>query len=103
MAFYQGRLLLHKLRRLWLVFDSSEVLLLSYSGNLQESEFNPFTKRSHTPQYKKILESRKKLPVFSQMDEFLKMVRPLNVFSLYKGRVRVCFRRSPPQVPFERS
>ncbi|KAI0740348.1 pre-mRNA-splicing factor ATP-dependent RNA helicase PRP43 [Earliella scabrosa] len=38
-----------------------------------ESEHNPFTKRPHTPQYKKILESRKKLPVFSQMDEFLKM------------------------------
>ncbi|KAI0739564.1 pre-mRNA-splicing factor ATP-dependent RNA helicase PRP43 [Daedaleopsis nitida] len=38
-----------------------------------ENDFNPFTKTLHTGQYKKILESRKKLPVFGQMDEFLKM------------------------------
>ncbi|KAI0808125.1 pre-mRNA-splicing factor ATP-dependent RNA helicase PRP43 [Fomes fomentarius] len=38
-----------------------------------ESEFNPFTRKPHTPQYKKILESRKKLPVFGQMEEFLRM------------------------------
>ncbi|KAH9939678.1 P-loop containing nucleoside triphosphate hydrolase protein [Epithele typhae] len=36
-------------------------------------EHNPFTKRPHSTQYKKILEARKKLPVFGQMDEFLKM------------------------------
>ena len=41
---------------------------------MQESEINPFTKKPHTPQYKKILESRKKLPVFGQMHEFLQMV-----------------------------
>ncbi|KAI0696959.1 P-loop containing nucleoside triphosphate hydrolase protein [Cerioporus squamosus] len=38
-----------------------------------ESDINPFNKKPHSPQYKKILESRKKLPVFGQMDEFLKM------------------------------
>ncbi|KAG6330078.1 hypothetical protein ID866_9010, partial [Astraeus odoratus] len=38
-----------------------------------EHEVNPFTKVLHTPQYRKILEARKKLPVFSQMDEFFKM------------------------------
>ncbi|KAG6334347.1 hypothetical protein ID866_4738, partial [Astraeus odoratus] len=38
-----------------------------------EHEVNPFTKVPHTPQYRKILEARKKLPVFSQMDEFFKM------------------------------
>ncbi|KAF9447073.1 P-loop containing nucleoside triphosphate hydrolase protein [Macrolepiota fuliginosa MF-IS2] len=38
-----------------------------------DHEINPFTKLPHTPQYKKILEARKKLPVFAQMDEFLEM------------------------------
>ncbi|ESK89603.1 atp-dependent rna helicase prp43 [Moniliophthora roreri MCA 2997] len=36
-------------------------------------DINPFTKQPHTPQYKKILEARKKLPVYGQMDEFLTM------------------------------
>ncbi|KAI6008792.1 P-loop containing nucleoside triphosphate hydrolase protein [Pisolithus orientalis] len=40
-----------------------------------EHEVNPFTKAPHTPQYKKILETRKKLPVYSQMDQFLKMFK----------------------------
>ncbi|KAI6021015.1 P-loop containing nucleoside triphosphate hydrolase protein [Pisolithus marmoratus] len=31
---------------------------------------NAFTKALHTPQYKKILEARRKLPVYSQMDQF---------------------------------
>ncbi|KIJ67411.1 hypothetical protein HYDPIDRAFT_127370 [Hydnomerulius pinastri MD-312] len=38
-----------------------------------EHELNPFTKNPHTPQYKKILEARRKLPVYAQMDEFYKM------------------------------
>ncbi|KAI6103800.1 P-loop containing nucleoside triphosphate hydrolase protein [Pisolithus croceorrhizus] len=38
-----------------------------------EHEVNPFTKAYHTPQYRKILEARKKLPVYSQMDQFFKM------------------------------
>ncbi|KAI6021018.1 hypothetical protein EDC04DRAFT_392333 [Pisolithus marmoratus] len=38
-----------------------------------EHEINPFTKAYHTPQYQKILQARRKLPVYSQMDQFLKM------------------------------
>ncbi|KAL7278102.1 hypothetical protein ACG7TL_008072 [Trametes sanguinea] len=38
-----------------------------------EGDVNPFTKRPHSAQYKKILEARKKLPVFAQMEDFLKM------------------------------
>ncbi|KIL59146.1 hypothetical protein M378DRAFT_169650 [Amanita muscaria Koide BX008] len=37
-------------------------------------ELNPFTKQPYTQQYRKILEARKKLPVFAQMDDFYKMV-----------------------------
>ncbi|KAI0366453.1 P-loop containing nucleoside triphosphate hydrolase protein [Pilatotrama ljubarskyi] len=47
---------------------SSEQVLKAMEGDV-----NPFTKRPHSPQYKKILEARRKLPVFSQMDQFLKM------------------------------
>ncbi|KAH9840703.1 P-loop containing nucleoside triphosphate hydrolase protein [Rhodofomes roseus] len=36
-------------------------------------DVNPFTKQPHSAQYKKILETRKKLPVFAQMSEFLRM------------------------------
>ncbi|KAI0804490.1 P-loop containing nucleoside triphosphate hydrolase protein [Irpex lacteus] len=38
-----------------------------------EGDVNPFTRQPHTPQYKKILEVRKKLPVYAQMEEFYKM------------------------------
>ncbi|KAF9242809.1 P-loop containing nucleoside triphosphate hydrolase protein [Melanogaster broomeanus] len=38
-----------------------------------EHDINPFTKTPHTPQYKKILEARKKLPVYAQMDQFYDM------------------------------
>ncbi|KAF8465792.1 P-loop containing nucleoside triphosphate hydrolase protein [Russula ochroleuca] len=34
---------------------------------------NPFTRLPHSPQYLKILEARKKLPVFAQMEEFYEM------------------------------
>ncbi|KAI4518489.1 P-loop containing nucleoside triphosphate hydrolase protein [Schizophyllum commune Loenen D] len=36
-------------------------------------ELNPFTKQPHSAQYKKILEQRKKLPVYGQMDDFFKI------------------------------
>jgi len=45
---------------------------------------NPFTKQPHSAQYKKILESRKKLPVFNQMDEFMKIVSP-GILNLEEG------------------
>ncbi|KAI0925255.1 hypothetical protein AcV7_005538 [Taiwanofungus camphoratus] len=38
-------------------------------------DINPFTKKPHSDQYKKILEMRKKLPVYAQMEEFYKMAR----------------------------
>lgn len=41
---------------------------------VQEGDVNPFTKQPLTVQYKKILEVRKKLPVFAQMQEFYDMV-----------------------------
>jgi hypothetical protein len=37
---------------------------------------NPFTKQAHSPGYKRILEARKKLPVYAQMREFYEMVSP---------------------------
>ena len=46
----------------------------TYSVSSQEGDVNPFTKQPLSPQYKKILEARKKLPVFAQMDEFYNMV-----------------------------
>ncbi|KAF8344416.1 P-loop containing nucleoside triphosphate hydrolase protein [Amanita rubescens] len=38
-----------------------------------EHDINPFTKQPHTSQYRNILETRRKLPVFTQMDDFYKM------------------------------
>ncbi|KAJ4490687.1 P-loop containing nucleoside triphosphate hydrolase protein [Lentinula aciculospora] len=35
-------------------------------------QLNPFTKQPHSAQYRKILEARRALPVYAQMDEFLK-------------------------------
>lgn len=45
-----------------------------YLTSWQDGNENPFTRLPHSPQYRKILESRKKLPVFAQMDEFYKIV-----------------------------
>jgi hypothetical protein len=52
------------------------VYIFSSMMPLQEGKENPFTRLPHSPQYFKILEARKKLPVFTQMDEFYKMVSP---------------------------
>lgn len=51
----------------------------------KEGDVNPFTKQSHSTQYKKILEARKKLPVYAQMNEFLKMVCIRGVLRLEEG------------------
>ncbi|KAI0340992.1 P-loop containing nucleoside triphosphate hydrolase protein [Trametopsis cervina] len=40
---------------------------------VMEGDVNPFTKQPHTPQYKKILQARKSLPVYAQMNDFYKM------------------------------
>jgi pre-mRNA-splicing factor ATP-dependent RNA helicase DHX15/PRP43 len=47
---------------------------------MQDGDVNPFTKQPYTPSYTKILESRKKLPVYAQMKEFLEMVSPIPIF-----------------------
>jgi pre-mRNA-splicing factor ATP-dependent RNA helicase DHX15/PRP43 len=46
------------------------VFLMSW----QNGNRNPFTRWPHSPRYCKILEARKKLPVYEQMDEFYKLV-----------------------------
>lgn len=52
------------------------VLYLGTTGieSLQEGNENPFTRLPHSPQYRQILETRKKLPVFAHMDGFYKLV-----------------------------
>lgn len=47
---------------------------------LQDGNENPFTRLPHSTQYFKILEARKKLPVFAQMAEFYEMVSPVIPF-----------------------
>jgi pre-mRNA-splicing factor ATP-dependent RNA helicase DHX15/PRP43 len=42
--------------------------------SLQEGNENPFTRLPHSTQYFKILEARRKLPVFAQMEEFYEVV-----------------------------
>jgi len=51
---------------------------------LQEGKENPFTRLLHSPQYHRILETRNKLPVFAQMDEFYELVSPAPP-SVYDG------------------
>ena len=41
---------------------------------LQDGKENPFTRMPHSDRYHKILEARKTLPVYTQMDDFYKMV-----------------------------
>ncbi len=41
---------------------------------LQDGKENPFTRLPRSDQYYKILEARKKLPVYGQMDGFYKLV-----------------------------
>jgi pre-mRNA-splicing factor ATP-dependent RNA helicase DHX15/PRP43 len=38
-----------------------------------DGNINPFTNQPHSDQYKKVLNERKELPVYAQMDEFLKV------------------------------
>lgn len=42
--------------------------------SLQDGDINPFTLRPFTATYKKILEGRKKLPVYERMHEFYELV-----------------------------
>ncbi|KAK7679049.1 DEAH-box ATP-dependent RNA helicase prp43 [Cerrena zonata] len=40
---------------------------------IMDADLNPFTKQPFTPQYKKILQVRRKLPVYAQMTEFFRV------------------------------
>lgn len=60
-----------------------------------EGDVNPFTKEPHTRQYKKILESRKKLPVFAQTPTFYDMVSPLPVVVPRPEVGVLCFEPNP--------
>jgi hypothetical protein len=60
--------------------------------SLQEGNENPFTRLPHSTQYFKILEARRKLPVFAQMGEFYEMVSPALSF-ICEGAIE-----SAPQV-----
>ena len=41
---------------------------------VMDGDVNPFTKQPVSAQYKKIMEGRRKLPVYGYMDEFYKIV-----------------------------
>jgi len=58
------------------IVRSAFSLRFMFLTSLQEGDENPFTRLPHSPQYFKILEARKKLPVFAQMAEFYEMVSP---------------------------
>jgi len=53
---------------------------------------NPFTKQRYSTQYKTILETRKKLPVYAKMDEFLNIVSKHSMSLYYFSQVRNEFR-----------
>jgi pre-mRNA-splicing factor ATP-dependent RNA helicase DHX15/PRP43 len=59
-----------------IVSSASSLHFVFFLTSLQEGNENPFTRLPHTTQYFKILEARKKLPVFAQMGEFYEMVSP---------------------------
>jgi HrpA-like RNA helicase len=71
MASYRARSLETRFERRWYVHPSRRAQILNVN---QEHDINAFTKQPHSAQYRKILEARKKLPVFAQMDDFFKMV-----------------------------
>jgi pre-mRNA-splicing factor ATP-dependent RNA helicase DHX15/PRP43 len=58
------------------IVRSAFFLRFVFLTSLQEGSENPFTRLPHSTQYFKILEARKKLPVFAQMLEFYEMVSP---------------------------
>ncbi|KAN0128993.1 P-loop containing nucleoside triphosphate hydrolase protein [Lactarius tabidus] len=53
-------------------FVTRNVTATQVQGAMDGNE-NPFTNLPHSPQYHEILEARKNLPVFAQMDEFYKI------------------------------
>jgi pre-mRNA-splicing factor ATP-dependent RNA helicase DHX15/PRP43 len=55
-----------------LQFRRQRIMLTS--RYVKDGGINPFTKLPYSSQFKKILESRKKLPVYAQMNEFYEIV-----------------------------
>jgi HrpA-like RNA helicase len=53
---------------------------------VQYGETNPFTRQPYTAKYKKILESRKNLPVYAQMEDFYRIVSSLE-FRPHRGAI----------------
>ncbi|KAG9083153.1 DEAH-box ATP-dependent RNA helicase prp43 [Ceratobasidium sp. 370] len=49
-----------------------------------DGDMNPFTKQPYSEKYKKILDGRRKLPVFAQMEEFYKIPRRVAAMSMAK-------------------
>lgn len=64
-----------------LVCADSSIDVSAFNKTKKNGDINPFTKQPHSANYKKILEARKKLPVYAQMSQFLDMVSRL-VFRL---------------------
>jgi pre-mRNA-splicing factor ATP-dependent RNA helicase DHX15/PRP43 len=56
------------------IVRSASSFCFVFLTSLQDGDENPFTRLPHSPQYFRILEARKKLPVFAQMAEFYEMV-----------------------------
>ncbi|QRW09867.1 P-loop containing nucleoside triphosphate hydrolase protein [Ceratobasidium sp. AG-Ba] len=42
---------------------------------IMDGDMNPFTRQPYSEKYKKILEGRKRLPVYSQMEDFFKITK----------------------------
>lgn len=83
----------------WLWYVRQTFRDFGYANSPQESDVNPFTKKPHTAQYKKILEARKKLPVYNQMDEFMKIFSENQVIVMVgetgSGKTTQCVPRFP--------
>lgn len=61
---------------------SLSLLLLLGSSMLpsaQDGDVNPFSRKPFSQSYRKILEGRKKLPVYERMGEFYELVRFFSV------------------------
>ncbi|KAH7090094.1 pre-mRNA-splicing factor ATP-dependent RNA helicase PRP43 [Auriculariales sp. MPI-PUGE-AT-0066] len=66
-----------------------------------EGKINPFTKRPHSSQYQRILQGRRKLPVYTQMKEFLETFQKNQIIVLVgetgSGKTTQCIAPRIPQ------
>jgi hypothetical protein len=75
------------------VFTLLHIVFLTPS---QDGTENPFTRVPHSDRYHKILKARKKLPVYTQMDDFYQMVSSAPPF-VCGGAMEPLIPRSPLQ------